>query len=168
MLVKQLDAVIPSFLHPAHRVFNYDTRPSKNLFSHKYKSLLSFSRPFRDKQARDTCLLQAHSQTHTWEWAQERKRLDIYVNFQVVSAEDGSFTIEYVSFHFGNVSDEQQAQTVKDILADWETKVTPWEESDETGWILAELQRTRLKLKDEFNTITMRRTVPRHCKYCPI
>ena len=102
------------------------------------------------------------------QWSQERKGLDIEVDFRVKRTEDGLFSIEYGSFHFGNVNDEQQAQTVRDVLADWQLKVVSWEESDEMGRILAELQRTRLKLKDELNTITMRRIVPGRCKYCPL
>ena len=102
------------------------------------------------------------------QWSQGRKGLDIEVDFRVKRNEDGSFSIEYGSFQFGNVNDEQQAQTVRDVLADWQLKVVSWEESDEMGRILAELQRTRLKLKDELNTITMRRIVPGRCKYCPL
>jgi hypothetical protein len=101
------------------------------------------------------------------QWAQERKGLDTETDFRVRPTSDGKFSIEYGKFQLGNVNDEQQAQTVKDVLIDWQTKVASWEESGKMGHILAELQRVRLKLKEEFNTLTMRRIVPGRCKYCP-
>lgn len=96
------------------------------------------------------------------------RELDIETNFRVKPTKDGKFSIECGAFHFGNVNDEQQAQTVKGVLVDLQAKVASWEESLEIGRLLAELQRVRLKLKDELNTITMRRIVPGRCKYCPM
>ena len=93
--------------------------------------------------------------------------LDIETNFRVKPTKDGKFSIELGAFPFGDVNEERQAQTVKGVLVDWQDKVSSWVESGEMGRILAELQRVRLKLKDELNTITMRRIVPGRCKYCP-
>ncbi|MFC1968232.1 hypothetical protein ACFLVX_02425 [Chloroflexota bacterium] len=100
------------------------------------------------------------------QWSQGRKGLDIETYFRVKPAEDDLVSIEYGAFPLGKIR-KQQAQTVRDVLADWQLKVASWEESDEMGRILTELQRVRLKLKEEFNTITMRRIVPGRCKYCP-
>lgn len=101
------------------------------------------------------------------QWAQGIKWLDTETDFRVTPTSDGKFSIEYGAFHLGNVSDKQQAQTVKDALVDWQTEVASWEESGEMGRISAELQRVRLKLREELNTLTMRRIVPGRCKYCP-
>lgn len=101
------------------------------------------------------------------QWAQGRKGPDTETDFRVKPAENGLFSIEYGAFHLGNVNDERQAQTVKDVLTDWQANMASWEESGEMGRILAELQRVRLKLKEELNTLTMRRIVPGRCKYCP-
>jgi len=102
------------------------------------------------------------------ERSQGRKGLDdIDAYFRVKPAEDDLVSIECGAFQMGKVM-KQQAATVKDVLIDWKSKVLSWEESHEMGRILAELQRVRLKLRDELNTITLRRIVPGRCKYCPI
>lgn len=95
------------------------------------------------------------------------KGLDIDVYFKVKPAENDLVSMECGAFHMGEVMNKQAA-TVKAVLIDRDSKVVSWEESQEMGRILAELQRDRLKLKDELNTITLRRIVPGRCKYCPI
>lgn len=99
--------------------------------------------------------------------SQGRNGLDIDTYFRGKPAEDDLVSIECGAFQMGKVM-KQQAATVKDVLIDWKSKVLSWEESHEMGRILAELQRVRLKLMDELNTITLRRIVPGRCKYCPI
>lgn len=102
------------------------------------------------------------------QWSRGGPGINIIDNFRVKPAkEKGVSNIEYGSFHMDNVHDNC-IQTVKDVLADWESMVRDWEEYTAMEKLSTKLFRTKSKLLDELAVIILRRIVPGRCKYCPL
>lgn len=99
--------------------------------------------------------------------AQGTKGLSIDDDFRVKSVEDDLVDIEYGAFHMGK-TESQYAAIIKDVLVHRESEVTSRAEYDEMSRLFKEFKRVQSKLRDEIDTIKLRRVVPGRCKYCPI
>jgi len=100
-------------------------------------------------------------------WAREWKGLDIEVNFKVEPVGDGIVNVSYGAFHMNKVK-EEHATTIREVLIDFESKVTGWELYGKMQKLFTELERLKLSLRDELAIIILRRIVPGRCKYCPV
>jgi len=100
-------------------------------------------------------------------WAREREGLDIEVNFKVEPVGDGIVNVSYGAFHMNKVK-EEHATTIREVLIDFESKVTGWELYGKMQKLFTELERLKLSLRDELAIIILRRIVPGRCKYCPV
>ena len=63
---------------------------------------------------------------------------------------------------------EEHATTIREVLIDFESKITGWELYKRMQRLFTELERLKLSLQDELAIVTLRRIVPGRCKYCPI
>jgi len=100
-------------------------------------------------------------------WAREREELDIEVNFRIEPVGDGIVNVSYRAFHMNKVK-EEHATTIREVLIDFESKVTGWELYGKMQKLFTELERLKLILRDELAIIILRRIVPGRCKYCPV
>ncbi len=100
-------------------------------------------------------------------WVRGWKGLSIDDDFRAKSVEDDLVDIEYGSFHMGKVK-EKHATTIREVLMDFESKITSWEPYEKMQRLLTELERLKLSLQDELAIVILRRIVPGRCKYCPI
>ena len=100
-------------------------------------------------------------------WAREREGLDIEVNFKVDPAGGGFAMISYGAFNMDKVK-EEHATAIREVLIDFESKITGWELYGKMQKLLTELKSLRLSLRDELAIIILRRIVPGRCKYCPL
>jgi len=100
-------------------------------------------------------------------WAREWEGLDIEVNFRVEPVGDGIVNVSYGAFHMNKVK-EEHATTIREVLIDFESKITGWEPYGKMQKLFTELERLKLSLRDELAIIILRRIVPGRCKYCPV
>ena len=100
-------------------------------------------------------------------WAREREGLNIEGNLRVEPVGDGIVNVSYGAFHMNKVK-EEHATTIREVLIDFESKITGWEQYGKMQRLFTELERLKLSLQDELAIITLRRIVPGRCKYCPI
>ena len=63
---------------------------------------------------------------------------------------------------------KEHATTIREVLIDFESKITGWELYKKTQKLFTELERLKLSLQDELAIVTLRRIVPGRCKYCPM
>jgi hypothetical protein len=63
---------------------------------------------------------------------------------------------------------EEHATTIREVLIDFESKITGWEQYGKMQRLFAELERLKLSLRDELTVIKLRRIVSGRCKYCPM
>ena len=103
-------------------------------------------------------------------WAREREGLDIEVNFKVEPVGSGFARISYGAFNMDNMDKvkEEHATAIREVLIDFESKITGWELYGKMQKLLTELKSLRLSLRDELAIIILRRIVPGRCKYCPL
>ena len=104
---------------------------------------------------------------HTERRARGATGLNIEENFRTEPAGKNLVSIEYGAFPLGKV-ERQQVETVRDALVYWQSKVTSWEDYADINKRFQELQRIKMKVKDELAVVTLRRIVPGRCKYCPL
>jgi len=95
------------------------------------------------------------------------KGLDIKDNYRVEPVGDGIVRVSYGAFNMDKVK-EEHATAIREVLIDFELKITGWELYEKMQRLLTELESLRLGLRDELTVITLRRIVPGRCKYCPI
>ena len=93
--------------------------------------------------------------------------LDIKDNFRVEPVGDGFVKVSYGAFNMNRVK-EEHATTIREVLIDFESKITGWELYGKTQKLFTELERLKLILRDELAIIILRRIVPGRCKYCPV
>jgi len=100
-------------------------------------------------------------------WARGWKALDIKDNLRVEPVGDGFVKVSYGAFNMDKVKEEHPT-TIREVLIDFESKITGWEQYGKTQRLFTELERLKLSLRDELAIITLRRIVLGRCKYCPI
>ena len=100
-------------------------------------------------------------------WARGWKGLDIKDNFKVEPAGEGFVKVSYGSFNMDKVK-EKHATTIREVLIDFESRITSWEQYEKMQRLFTELERLKLGLRDELTVIKLRRIVPGRCKYCPM
>jgi len=100
-------------------------------------------------------------------WTREQAGLDIKVNFKVDPAGDGSAKVSYGAFNMGKVK-EEHATIIREMLIDFESKITGWELYGKIQRLFTELESLKLSLRDELAIIILRRIVPGRCRYCPL
>jgi len=100
-------------------------------------------------------------------WARGWKGLDIKDNFKVEPAGEGFVKVSYGSFNMDKVK-EKHATTIREVLIDFESKITSWEQYEKMQRLFTELECLKLGLRDELTVIKLRRIVPGRCKYCPM
>ena len=98
---------------------------------------------------------------------QEKQEILGYADFEL-KAEGEEFTIiELANFLIGKFPNAQ-VQEILTLVRSLLDEVTTWQEYDDMGRLLAELNRVNRILRDELAIITLRRVIPGRCKYCPI
>jgi len=100
-------------------------------------------------------------------WAQEWEGLNIKDNFKVKPIENGSASVEYGFAQMGKVQ-EDHAKDILEVITDYQSKITTWEQFENMRKLFTELKRVKLALQDELAIITRRRIVLGKCKYCPL
>jgi len=100
-------------------------------------------------------------------WARGWKGLDIKDNFRVEPVGDGIVNVSYGAFNMDKVK-EEHATPIREVLIDFESKITCWEQYEKMQRLFAELERLKLSLRDELTVIKLRRIVSGRCKYCPM
>jgi len=100
-------------------------------------------------------------------WAREWKGLDIKVNFKVEPVGEGFVDVSYGAFNMNKVK-EEHATTIREVLIDFESKITGWELYKKMQKLFTELESLERGLRDELAIIILRRIVPGRCKYCSI
>lgn len=100
-------------------------------------------------------------------WARGWKGLDIKDNFKVEPVGDGFVKVSYGAFNMDKVKGKH-ATTIREVLIDFESKITSWEQYEKMQKLFTELERLKLSLQDELAIVTLRRIVPGRCKYCPM
>lgn len=100
-------------------------------------------------------------------WARGWKGLDIKVNFKVEPVGEGFVDISYGNSNINNLK-EKHVATIREVLIDFELRITNWEHYEKMQKLFTELERLKLSLQDELAIIVLRRIVPGRCKYCPI
>jgi len=101
------------------------------------------------------------------QWAQGYRGLNLEENLVREPAEEGFVNLRYGAWQMGKVKNEQVA-IIKDVLKDFESSITAWDEYRDLEKSHAELKRVRKNLRDELAVIILRRIVPGKCKYCPL
>lgn len=96
-----------------------------------------------------------------------REGLDIESHFRVETTAEGLVSIHYGRFQADNVQ-HQHVELVKDVLTDYEVKVTSLQQYEEMRRLFSALERLKRQLTDELDIIIYRRIVPGRCKYCPM
>lgn len=99
--------------------------------------------------------------------AQGQRGLNIEDNFKTKPAENGFASVQYGFAQMGTVKDEHVTD-ISEVLRDFESKITGWEQFEDMRKSYAELIRVKASLQDELAIITHKRIVPGKCKYCPI
>jgi hypothetical protein len=100
-------------------------------------------------------------------WAQEYVGLTMQDNFRLEPAAEGLINVHYGFATMGNVHKDHVA-IIKQVLIDFESKITGWEEYSRLQKLSRDLKRLKSNIRDELAIITMRRVVPGRCRYCPI
>ena len=100
-------------------------------------------------------------------WARGWKGLDIKVNFKVEPVGEGFVDVSYGNFNMNKVK-EEHAAIIREVLIDFESRITGWDLYRTMQKLFTELEGLKLSLRDELAIITLRRIVPGRCKYCPI
>lgn len=100
-------------------------------------------------------------------WARGWKGLDVGTDIHLKPADKGFVTLQYGSFHMGLV-EEHNAERVREVLGDFETKTVHWEETEEMEKLFKRLETLQKNMRDGLAVIILRRIVPGKCKYCPL
>ena len=103
----------------------------------------------------------------TKSWARGWIGLKIKDNLRVEPVGDGIVKVSYGAFDMDKVK-EEHVTTIKEVLIDFESKITIWELYKKMQKLFTELKTLKLSLQDELAIVTLRRIVPGRCKYCPI
>lgn len=93
--------------------------------------------------------------------------LDVKESFEVKPDREEMADIQCGFAAMGKVPKKEVA-TIKEVLADFESNVTDWEQYDSMKKLFTEVQRLKLDLQDELAIISLRRIVPGKCRYCPL
>lgn len=100
-------------------------------------------------------------------WSRGWQGIDRKDGLVVEPAEEGLVNVRYGFSHMGKVS-QQHVANIREVLADFESKITAWPEYENLQKGFAAMERLKSTLKDELVVIILRRIVPGRCKYCPI
>jgi hypothetical protein len=101
------------------------------------------------------------------QWARGAEGLNLNEHFGKTEKGDNAFEVNYGSFYMG-IQDDKHAESIKDVIRDYEKVVTSWEEYKELLEVVENLLAVKKKLGDELAVVILRGIVPGHCKYCPL
>jgi len=100
-------------------------------------------------------------------WVRGWKGLEIKDNFKVEPVGGRSVKVSYGAFNMNKVK-EEHATAIREVLIDFESKITGCERYGKMQRLFTELKSLKLILRDELAIIILRRIVPGRCKYCPV
>jgi hypothetical protein len=101
------------------------------------------------------------------EWARGREGLKIDLNISFQKTSEGVVIMRYGSHSFGAIK-EEQVETIKDVLIDFESGLKDRPEYLEMENLFNRLGRLKTSIWEILNVILLRRIVPGRCKYCPL
>jgi hypothetical protein len=100
-------------------------------------------------------------------WARGWQALDIENNIHVEKTSEGRVNMRYGPHSFG-IIEERYVEAIKNIIADFESRLKQYPEYMEVEKIYIRLGQLVSTIKDLLTTIQLRRIVPGKCKYCPL
>jgi hypothetical protein len=101
------------------------------------------------------------------EWARGGEGLKIDMNIYIQKTSEGMVIMRYGFSSFGEI-EEEQIETIKGMLIDFESRLKGRSEYLEMESLFNRLGRLKTSIWEIINVILLRRIVPGRCKYCPL
>lgn len=100
-------------------------------------------------------------------WSRGSPGLDVESHFEVEQVPADRVIFRYGGWPLGRGSAEQ-ANAVRKAIGDLEKRVAPLPEHKELIEKGKQAEELKTEIQEELETVTLRRVLPGHCKYCPI
>lgn len=101
------------------------------------------------------------------EWSRGREGLKIDRDIHLESTSEGRVSTRYGFAHFGEI-EEGHVGTIKEVLVNFEQKITQWPEYLQMEKLYSKLARLKKGISEVLTVVLLRRIVPGKCKYCPL
>ena len=101
------------------------------------------------------------------EWSRAREGLKIDRDIHLQAAPEGRVSMRYGFSHFGEI-EKGHVGTIKEVLVDFEQKITQWPEYQQMEKLYSKLARLKKGISEILTVVLLRRIVPGKCKYCPL